>query len=209
MRDLFDDFMEELRRREAAARGEDPGPGRSRDRDATGATDDDADEDADTEPTDADAVEASDADLDPDSEPGDDSADETDTFTRPRSLDDARRGGGRRPPGRGPGGPDDGGPGRAARTGRRLGLYAIVIAVIFIFLLFSVGIDLWTDVLWYASVGFDPVFWTRLTATVGLGIGAFLVALVVLLGNLWLAGRLSPPPSAGGGTFRSLFDRLN
>ena len=47
------------------------------------------------------------------------------------------------------------------------------------------------------------------TATVGLGIGAFLVALVVLLGNLWLAGRLAPPPSAGGGTFRSLFDRLN
>ena len=45
----------------------------------------------------------------------------------PRSLDDDRRGGGRRPPRRGPGGPNDGGPGRAARTGRRLGLYVIVV----------------------------------------------------------------------------------
>src|SRR6476620_10028805 len=142
MRDLFDDFMEELRRREAAARGEDPGPPRSPDR----------------EPDEADDA---DSDLDTDAEPGDDSSDDTDTFTPPRSLDDARRGGGRRPPGRGPGGPNDGGPGRAARTGRRLGLYAIVAAVIFIFLLFSVGIDLWTDALWFRSVGFDSVFWTR------------------------------------------------
>src|SRR6476659_7926040 len=146
MRDLFDDFMEELRRREAAARGEDPGPDRSRDREPTGATDE-ADEEADD-------TEASESVLD--SEDTDDSPDDADSFPRPRSLDDARHGGSRRPPGRGPGGPNDGGPGRAARTGRRLGLYVIVAAIIAVCLLFSVGIDLWTDALWFHSVGFDP-----------------------------------------------------
>ena len=35
------------------------------------------------------------------------------------------------------------------------------------------------------------------------------LALVVLLGNLWLAGRLTPPPIPGGGTVRNLFERLN
>ena len=82
----------------------------------------------------------------------------------------------RKPPRRRPGGPDDGGPGRAARTGRRLGLCALVIVVIAVFLLFSVGIDLWTDALWFRSVGFDAVFWTRVIATLGLGVAAFLVA---------------------------------
>ena len=98
----------------------------------------------------------------------------------------------------------------AARTGRRLGLYAIVIAAIAVFLLFSVGIDLWTDALWFQSVGYDSVFWTRVIATLGLGVAAFLVAAVVLLGNIWLAGRLAPPPSAeGAGSLRSIVDRIN
>ena len=83
-------------------------------------------------------------------------------------------------------------------------------AVIFIFLLFSVGIDLWTDALWFRSVGFDSVFWTRVAATVGLGVAAFVIAAAVFLGNLWLAGRLAPPPSAdGAGSLRSLVGRIN
>ena len=98
----------------------------------------------------------------------------------------------------GPGGPDDGGSSRAARAGRRFGLGVVVVAIIAVILLFSVGIDLWTDALWFQSVGFDSVFWTRIGATLGLGVGAFLIAAVVLLGNLWLAGRLAPPPGEGG-----------
>ncbi len=202
MRDLFDDFMDELRKREAAARGEDPGPGGQRPPDP----DDDDDDRArpDDEPGEGGSGRSDD---DGDDDAGD-ASDEDAGGDRPETITDARRRRGR-PRRRGPGGPDDGAGNRAARAGRRLGIALLILALLGIFLLFSVGIDLWTDVLWYASVGFDPVFWTRLTATVGLGIGAFLVALVVLLGNLWLAGRLSPPPSAGGGTFRSLFDRLN
>jgi uncharacterized membrane protein (UPF0182 family) len=201
MRDLFDDFMDELRKREAAARGQDPGPDRGRDPDPATNPDDDARAE-DTE-TDADGEPARDSDADADTD-----TDETETFTRPRSIDD-RRGGGR-PPRRPPGGPDDGAPSGAGRAGRRLGLYAIVLVLIAIFLLFSVGIDLWTDALWFRSVGFDSVFWTRVGATLGLGVGAFLVAAIVLLGNLWLAGRLAPPPSAdAAGSLRSIVDRIN
>jgi uncharacterized membrane protein (UPF0182 family) len=205
MRDLFDDFMDELRKREAAARGEDPGPARRPDRDDPDADERDAGERDDTHPADDDA----DADTPRDADDIDDSdgveRDEEDSSIRPRSIDDRRRGG-RRPPG----GPDDGAPGRAARTGRRIGIWVIALGVIAIFLLFSVGIDLWTDALWFRSVGFDTVFWTRVVAMLGLGVTAFLVSALVLLGNLWLAGRLTPPPSAeGGGSLRSLFDRIN
>ena len=71
------------------------------------------------------------------------------------------------------------------------------------------GIDLWTDAIWYQSVGFDSVFWTRLGAQVGLFLGALVVALVVLLVNLWLAGRLAPPPDPEKpGRLRQVADRL-
>ncbi len=84
-------------------------------------------------------------------------------------------------------------------------------ALLVLFSVFSFGLDLWTDALWYGSVGFDAVFWTRLSAQAGLFVAAGIVTLVVLLGNLWLAGRLMPPPdlSRPGGSFRSLFERLN
>ena len=78
-----------------------------------------------------------------------------------------------------------------------------------LFLLFSVGIDLWTDALWFTSVGFDGVFWTRIAAQAGLFVIGLVVALVVFLGNLWLAGRLSPPPGDGPSGLRTFVDRIN
>ncbi len=203
MRDLFDDFMDELRKREAAARGEDPDPAGRRGSDPQGGDDGDGDRDpADDESDDARPDAADEAGSD-----GPDAADDADD-DRPRPISEVRRRRGRRGR-RGPGGPDDGAGNRAARAGRRLGIALLIVVLLGIFLLFSVGLDLWTDALWYISVGFDAVFWTRLGATVGLGVGAFAIALIVLLGNLWLAGRLAPPPTAEGGSFRSLFDRIN
>jgi len=200
MRDLFDDFMEELRRREAIARGEDPGPPRKR-----GEPGDDGDDDRDTgDDRDAAGDEAGPDDERTGDEPADDRSGEP--VEEPQRIDQRRR---RRRRGRPPGGPNDGGGSRAARFGRRMGIALILLVVLGVVLLFSVGLDLWTDALWYTSVGFDSVFWTRVLATVGLGVAAFVVALIVLLGNLWLAGRLSPPQSGEPGTFRSWVDRFN
>ena len=193
MRNLFDDFLEELRRREAAARGEDPGPRRVNPRD-------------DRDPDQGDP----DADGDADDElPGD--ADDAEPVRRPRPImDEPRRSG--PPRRRGPGGPDDGAGfgGRAARAGRRFGLVVGLVIVLALVVLFGVGLDLWTDALWYTSVGFDSVFWTRLTATLGLFAGAFVLAAVVLFANLWLARRFAPPAAPDGtSTLRGLFDRIN
>ena len=59
MRDLFDDFMEELRRREALARGQDPDAGAARRRsDRTSKPRDD--EERPDDESDADSTEASD-----------------------------------------------------------------------------------------------------------------------------------------------------
>jgi uncharacterized membrane protein (UPF0182 family) len=199
MRNLFDDFLDELRRREATARGEDPDAGRPRTpRDPEGPDDPD-DGPNDDEPDDRQRGQADDEEPAPFER------------QRPRPINGSTRGGGP-PRRRGPGGPNDGGSlgGRAARAGRSLGLGAAVVGVLALLLLFGVGLDLWTDALWYASVGFDSVFWTRLTATLGLFAGAFVLAAVILLANLWLARRLAPPPGAGGAnTLRSWIDRLN
>ncbi|HEV8403084.1 MAG TPA: UPF0182 family protein [Candidatus Limnocylindrales bacterium] len=209
MRDLFDDFLEELRRREAIARGEDPDAGARKRRPADPPDGDEHDDDAaddDDDARDRPTAHEDDRSADDEAADGDGHAAAGDDrpSRQPVSITERRR---RR--GRGPGGPDDGGSSRAARAGRRFGLGVIVVAIIAVFLLFSVGIDLWTDALWFKSVGFDSVFWTRIGATLGLGVAAFLVAAIALLGNLWIAGRLAPPPGEGGGGFRSLVDRLN
>jgi uncharacterized membrane protein (UPF0182 family) len=126
----------------------------------------------------------------------------------------------------GPGGPNDGGDGddggsgrsgpRRPTGGRRPGLrgYALIwIVGVVLLALFIFGrglLDLWTDVLWYRSVGFEQVLWTRLGAQAGLFALGGLVALVVLFGNLWLAGRLAVPPADGSqGIVRGWIDRMN
>ncbi|HEX7950559.1 MAG TPA: UPF0182 family protein, partial [Candidatus Limnocylindrales bacterium] len=192
MRDLFDDFMEELRKRESAARGQPPG--------REGGSDDDQPDDH-----------AVDEDLTGDEADAEEPASD-ESEPEPRPIFDVPRGRGGPPRRRGPGGPNDGDDlgGRAARAGRRVGLIAVIVIVLALVVLFGFGINLWTDALWYASVGFDSVFWTRLTASFGLFAGTGILAAIVLLGNLWLARRLSPPPAEGGrGSLRSFVDRLN
>ncbi len=96
---------------------------------------------------------------------------------------DRRAGGGRRPPRPTAvrGGPRDGaGRGR----GRRLGLYLAGVILFLLVIGSGVGLDLWTDALWFQSVGFDTVFWTRLGAQVVLFLGALVIAGLVLFGNL-------------------------
>ena len=204
MRDLFDDFMDELRRREAVARGEDPdtvAPRRNR-------------RPAREEPVPPDSAGVTDEVPEAAAGPVDEDGADAD---RPPPIDLGRArsggGGGRGTPPRrrGPGGPNDGGGFRSGirRAGRTAGLTIGVFAILAIITLFAIGIELWTDALWYQSVGYDAVFWTRISAQVALFVGGLVLALVVLLGNLLIAGRLTPAASEQGGTLRGLFERLN
>ena len=116
------------------------------------------------------------------------------------------------------GGPRSGGPGaaqsgpprarRAASSGPSARLWAFG-AIVVLILVFGAGLlEFWTDAIWYTSVGFDGVFWTRIGAGAALFVGVAVLALVVFLGNLWLARRLAPPLEGVPGTFRDLFERL-
>jgi len=215
---MFDDFLRELNERQRGAPG---GPGRRNpspgepgdpDRDADEPADepaagsaDDGDDRAAT--PDADATPHADATPDADAAPDDEPV-----VIRPRAPGGGGGSrGGRRPPRRTLGGPGDGGSFR-----QRLGALGpqVLLAVIGLILFAAVflvgaGLDLATDAIWFQSVGFDPVFWTRLGSQVGLFAAGLVAALAFLLANLWLAGRLAPPPDeAAGQRVRGFMGRL-
>jgi uncharacterized membrane protein (UPF0182 family) len=173
MRDLFDEFLDELRRREAEARGEDPdAAGRRRPRrvgpDGPGGPDDPGDGDGGGEG------------------PDDGPPREPSPPRRPRVV-----------------------PADAQPRGPRLGWWAMGLVILGVIVLSGVVLDLWTDALWYRSVGFDEVFWTRLSTQGALFAAGTILALVVLFANTWLAGRLMPAPTGRGGSFSDLFRRID
>ncbi len=208
MGDLFDEFMRELERRRAEAEGRTPpairrtrrpppvttiGPGpRTTPDDSTG------DRPAGDTPDEGAAA-------------GSDEPTPIRRRSRTRAKGAAADGPPHTPRAKQPvGGPDDGAGRLTIRTIlRRVGIVVAIVLVAFIVFLAGTGIDLWTDAIWYKSVGFDSVFWTRIGAQVGLFLGALAVALVVLLFNLCLAGRLAPPPDPEKpGRLRQVADRL-
>jgi uncharacterized protein len=216
---MFDEFLDELRRRQAEAAG-----GRRRPPEGGETGDGDGPDGGDVQP------------KTPDEAPPDE---------EPVPIGRRRGPGAFRPGGRdgGPGGPDDArsgrpaGPGRfggqaggsggpprtprrraaggpndgASRARRQVVVAAVFVAALLVLILFVVGLELWTDAIWFTSVGYDQVFWTRLTVQLGLFVGGLALALAVLLGNLWLAGRLAPPTDGErlGGTIRGWVDRFN
>jgi uncharacterized protein len=212
--DLFDELRKELRRRQAEASRRSARPGAGGD--AAGAADDDA----------------GDGGEDRDDSGGrgfGDGPDELNDDDReaPRPIrpvgafgGGTGRGGrgGFRPGGSGGGRSEGPGPRRDLRGGPRDGGASVrrrviqgiaVVAIVFVVLMLLVGVDLWTDAIWFRSVGYDGVFWTRIGVQVGLFALALVVGLAFLLGNLWLAGRLAPPPGGEGGTLRGWIDRFN
>ena len=103
------------------------------------------------------------------------------------------------------GGPRDGAPSLRSR----IGMVILILVVAFVVVMLAFGIELWTDAIWFKSVGYDQVFWTRVGVQVGLFLLGLVIALAILLGNLWLAGRLVPPSTGEGGTIKGWIDRLN
>ncbi|HEX5012529.1 MAG TPA: UPF0182 family protein [Candidatus Limnocylindrales bacterium] len=184
---MFDEFMEELRRRQAGELPEDEGSRPPR----KGSDDDGPDDDG---PDGGDEPRAEDSDQ------RDDLRDR-----RERADRDRASGGGRGAPPPRRRRRDSDGP----SLRRQAGTTVAVLLGVFVILMAVIGIDLWTDAIWYTSVGYDEVFWRRIGVQVGLFVAGGLVVLLVLLANLWLAGRLLPPADGDGGTFRIWVDRLN
>jgi uncharacterized protein len=162
---MFDEFLDELRRRQA---GEEPPDDSSKP--PRGGDDDDGDDDGN----------------------GDHrrpSGDDRDRPPPPRPIRRAR--------GDGPG------------LRRQVGTVVAIVVAFFIVIMLAFGVELWTDAIWYRSVGFDAVFWKRFWVQVGLFVLGGAIVLLILLVNLWLAGRLLPPSTGDGGTFRTWIDRFN
>jgi uncharacterized membrane protein (UPF0182 family) len=213
VRDLFDEFLDELRRRQAEAAAANP-PGPTPDGDAPPEEDGKPDEPDSSESDEP--AEATDGDEpDESSTPGEDEP----VPGRPTALPgggSGRRGpwrpggsSGRRPPR--PrvvvGGPDDGAGsgGRMRRFGIGLGALALVVVIV----LLGVGVNFLTDAIWFQSVGYESVFWTRVLTQIGLFAGGGILALAFLLFNVWLAGRLMPPPDPDKPSpFAGWFERL-
>ena len=220
MRDLFDEFLDELRRRQAEAaaanpQGTAPGGGEPTDGDAVAADPDsaaapDAQPAADGEAADADTDDANGAAAGGESDEPEPDEHDADEHERRRVHEPGPgAGSGRRPPR--PrvvvGGPDDGS-GSGGRM-RRFGLGFVALAILVVIILLGVGVNFLTDAIWFRSVGYESVFWTRVTTQVGLFAGGGIVALVFLLFNVWLAGRLLPPPDPDRASpFAGWFERI-
>ena len=82
--------------------------------------------------------------------------------------------------------------------GCTIGLIVIVVLAI----LFSVILDLYTDLAWFDTLGVASVLWTKILAEWLLFLVAWFVAIGILLANWWLARRL-----AGGGQMRVVWLR--
>jgi len=221
VRDLFDEFLDELRRRQAEAAAANPwgtapsgdpssADGPPGEDDATSETDAPTSGEPDAAEAEG-AGEAADGDSG-DGDSGEPETDDQDEAKRRRARDERPRrasGAGGRPPR--PriivGGPNDGS--RAGGRMRRFGYGLIALAVLIVVALLGVGVNFLTDAIWFQSVGFQSVFWTRVTTQVALFAGGGLIALVFLLFNVWLASRLLPPPDPDQPSpFAGWFERL-
>ncbi len=188
MSDPFDEYLRELARRE---HGTDAGGGDGGDTDAAPGGQDAGE---DTRPAAGDAEDATPTD------------EEKAGAEEPTPI---RR---RRRRGRGGGTPPAGGPTDGARpfrfSGRAVALVALAAVVLFAFAFLGSILDLVTDAIWFKSIGFDSVFYTRVGTQAVLFVATLVGVIVLLAVDLWLAGRLAPPPGTGGNRIRELIDRL-
>jgi len=88
-----------------------------------------------------------------------------------------------------------------------LGVAVLVLVVLLS--LFGLTVGLATDAIWFGSVGFANVFWTRLGTQVLCFLGGTLVAFLFLWVNVWLAGRFIPKGQLRRFSLDDLLDRFN
>jgi len=95
--------------------------------------------------------------------------------------------------------------------GRKWIVLAVVLLVVLPLLtaFFTMGIGLWTDAIWFQSVGYSNVFWTRFGSQIGLFALGAVVAFVFLWLNVWLTGRLIPKGEMRRFSLDDFLDRFN
>jgi len=71
----------------------------------------------------------------------------------------------------------------------------LLTAAILLIITFVAIIPLYTDWLWFDSLGYSTVFSTLLWSKIALGLGAGFVFFLVIYANLWLSRKLVPPPT--------------
>jgi uncharacterized protein len=173
MKNMFDDFLEELRRRQAEQQA---GKGQPDDG-SDGANEGDSASEGKREDDTMRSGGTGSDDGDRDDSPG----------PRPVFRQGGFGGGGRRYT-RGPG--DEFPEIHIGRGWIVLGV--VVLAIVVLLTIFSLTVGLATDAIWFQSVGYSSVFWTRLGSqilffVVGVGLAFFIIWI-----NIWLAGRFIP-----------------
>ena len=68
----------------------------------------------------------------------------------------------------------------------------IIASIIVLFVASGALARFYTDVLWFQEVGFSSVLWKSLSTQFELGLGAGVLAALVVWVNLWLAQRVAP-----------------
>ena len=88
-----------------------------------------------------------------------------------------------------------------------LGVAVLVLLVLLSFFMLTVGIA--TDAIWFQSIGYANVFWTRVGTQILFFVGGAAIAFVFLWVNLWLAGRFIPKGQLRRFSMDDFLDRFN
>jgi len=173
MPNMFEEFMEELRRRQAARDGAGEQP-----KDATGADDGSEPARSTEEPMEDENVTSNGS-----------GTDDTDRDETERPWSPFERGG--RGSRRGRGGPSNEFP-EFHLTKGWIVLGAILVGILILSSIFALTVGLITDGMWFNSIGYGDVFSTRVLSQALFFVVGGVVAFVFLWFNLWLAGRFIP-----------------
>ena len=197
MRDMFDDFMDELRRRQAEQRRKSGEPGAEGEADPAAGSAPDAADRSSTEGSREDG---------PVTSNGTDSGNGSD---RDDEDQGPFRGWTGRP--RGPRSVGSNGDMPQLHISRVWIVLAVVVLVVLPLLtaFFTLGIGLWTDAIWFQSVGYSNVFWTRFGSQLGLFALGAAVGFIFLWLNVWLSGRLIPKGQMRRFSLDDFLDRFN
>jgi uncharacterized membrane protein (UPF0182 family) len=85
----------------------------------------------------------------------------------------------------------------------------VVVGILILLSVFAITIGLATDAIWFGSVGFASVFWTRIGTQLLCFAGGALLAFLFLWVNIWLAGRFIPKGQLRRFSLDEFLDRFN